>query len=150
MAERRWHWRVRRTIGAPPSAAWRALTGTAAWPKWGPSVFAASGPAFITRESRGTVRPTRFGPKLPWRIDAFVPERFWSWRVAGVPATGHAIAPGPDGTSTLVEFDAPWWAPFYVPVLWWGLRRLARLLEADQAPRPAAASEGTLRTGRGR
>ncbi len=53
-------------------------------------------------------------------------------------ATGHrVIAPGrfPDCTAevTTVEFDAPWWAPFYVPVLWLGARRLAAVATSSGA-----------------
>ncbi len=138
---RRLRWRVRRTVHAPPSEVWRALTCPADWPTWGPTVRAASGPESIALGSRGTVRPV-VGPAVPFRVDAFIPGRFWSWRVAGVSATGHTIAPVQERSghpATEVEFDAPCWAPFYVPILRRGLRRLAALVESGPR-RPSSAA----------
>ncbi len=95
--------------------------------------------------SRGTIAPV-IGPRLHYEITGFEPMRSWTWKVAGVAATGHRIAgrPGPSGTTrrTEVVFDAPWWAPFYLPVLWLGLRRLARLAEIEESTGRPIEPEG--------
>jgi hypothetical protein len=84
-------------------------------------------PPVIDAASRGKVR-TVVGAWLPFSVTAFDPGRSWSWSVAGVPATGHRIAAGPEG-GTRVEFDVPWLAAPYLLVLSVGLRRLRRVAE---------------------
>jgi hypothetical protein len=65
------------------------------------------------------------GPALPFEVTELVPGRRWSWRVARVPATTHAVEPV--GAGTRVTFGVPLWAPAYLAVCALALRRLDRL-----------------------
>jgi len=119
-------------IEASAAVAWRLLTDTEAWPRWGPSVRAVDAPArYIGPGMRGRVR-TALGPWLPFEITRWEPGVRWDWRVAGVPATGHVVTPlGP--ARCRVAFAVPPWAPVYLPVCRAALRRLRdlSLAEAD-------------------
>lgn len=113
-------------IPAPAAVAWRLLTDTEAWPRWGPSVRAVDAPArYIGPGLRGRVR-TAAGLWLPFEITDWEAGARWGWRVASVPATGHIVTSiGPDRCR--VTFAVPSWAPFYVPVCRTALRRLRDL-----------------------
>ena len=117
-----------RDIDAPTSVVWRLLTDTDEWPRWGPSVRAIEAPTrVIGFGTRGRVQ-TATGLWLPFEITAWQPERYWAWRVAGVPATGHRVEPlAPQRCR--VSFSIPRWAPFYRPVCRSALRRIAALAE---------------------
>jgi hypothetical protein len=122
---------VTRRATCPPEVAWTVLTDVATWPRWGPSVTAVrlDGPE-LGPGARGQVR-TPGGLWLPFAITGWEEGRRWDWRVAGVPATGHRVAP--DGAGCRVTFEVPWPAAPYVAVCRMALRRLADLL--DEAPR---------------
>jgi hypothetical protein len=88
---------ITREIDAPAGEAWALLTEVARWPAWGPSVHRVDldgGGTAIRLGSTGRVR-TMVGPALAFVVDAFTDadpvERSWSWRIAGVPATGHRV-----------------------------------------------------------
>ncbi|MDP9982503.1 hypothetical protein J2W14_001891 [Pseudarthrobacter oxydans] len=138
---------VSRRIAAPAEDVWALLTDTGTWPAWGPSITGVepagipagppagpagppAGPASVTAAgglapgSRGRVR-TVLGAALPYTVTAVEPGRYWSWSVAGIPATGHRVIPQDGGC--LVTFTVPWWAPFYLPVCALALRRIERL-----------------------
>lgn len=127
---------VSRRIAAPAEDVWALLTDTGTWPDWGPSITAVepagipagqvSGPASggLAPGSRGRVR-TVLGAALPYTVTAVEPGRYWSWSVAGIPATGHRVVPQDGGC--LVTFTVPWWAPAYLPVCALALRRIERL-----------------------
>ena len=135
---------VSRRIAASAEDVWALLTDTGTWPAWGPSVTGvepagnpagppagpASGPIAETAAgglvpgSHGRVR-TVLGPALPFTVTAYEPGRYWSWSVAGIPATGHRVVPQDGGC--LVTFTVPWWAPAYLPVCAVALRRIERL-----------------------
>lgn len=120
---------VSRRIAAPAEDVWALLTDTGKWPAWGPSITgvepAGTGmPAGLGPGSRGRVR-TVLGAALPYTVTGFEPGRYWSWSVAGVPATGHRVVPQDGGC--LVTFTVPWWAPAYLPVCAVALRRIERL-----------------------
>lgn len=126
---------VSRTIAAPPDELWRLLVEVAAWPQWGPTVARAEltgGATEIRAGSRGRVHPP-VGPALPFEVTELVPGRRWSWRVAGVPATTHAVEPA--GAGTRVTFGVPVWAPAYLAVCALALRRLDRLATGDHTGR---------------
>ena len=120
---------VTRRATCPPEVAWTVLADVATWPRWGPSVTAvrldgcALGPG-----ARGRLRTTG-GLWLPFEITRWEEGRRWDWRVAGVPATGHRVAP--DGDGCLVTFEVPWLAAPYVAVCRIALRRLAEILEQE-------------------
>lgn len=131
-------------VDAPADVAWELLTHVDEWPRWGPTVRRArvdGGADRISGGATGTVW-TSPGPSLPFSIDAWRPDgpvRHWSWRVAGVPATGHTVTERDGGCR--VEFTVPWWAPAYAPVLWLGLRRVRSLAHARRG-RPAPPAGG--------
>lgn len=119
---------VNRVIGATPERAWDVLTDLREWPRWGPTVSRAEMDGeVLTLGSRGRVW-TPVGVPLPFEITEFVPGRSWGWTVAGVPATRHGVDPVPGGAR--IWMSAPWWAPGYLPVLAWALRRIEGLAAA--------------------
>lgn len=125
--------RIDRHIDAPAEAAWRLLTDVSAWPQWGPSVRRAvldGGGTRLTAGARGTVW-TVAGVRMGFAVTEFEPGRRWSWRVAGVPATGHEVAGAPGGCR--VAFEVPWWAGPYVAVCSAALGRIDTLLTAGQS-----------------
>ncbi len=126
--------RVDRHISAPAEAAWQLLTDVEAWPHWGPSVRRAAlegGGTRLTAGARGTVW-TVAGVRMGFTITEFEPGRRWSWRVAGVAATGHEVIDAPDGCR--VAFEVPWWAGAYAAVCSVALARIDTLLAAGQPP----------------
>ena len=113
-------------IHAPAAVAWALLTDTHAWPQWGPSVRAVDAPTrFITAGTRGRVQ-TAVGVWIPFVILDWEEGRYWHWRVAGVPATGHRVTPSA-ANRCAVTFTIPSWAPFYLPVCRAALRAIGRL-----------------------
>ena len=117
-------------IPVPAAVAWRLLTDTEAWPRWGPSVRAVDAPArHVGPGMRGRGRST-LGPWLRFEITRWQAGVRWVWRVAGVAASGHVVEPiGP--ARCRVAFVVPPWAPFYVPVCRAALRRLHDLALAE-------------------
>jgi len=124
---------VTATINAPAAFAWALLTDTHAWPQWGPSLRAVDAPQrFITAGTRGRVQ-TAPGLWLPFEITDWEEGSRWCWTVAGIPATGHLVAPtGPD--TCRITFTIPAWAPCYVPVCRIALGRLAALARSAIPP----------------
>ena len=122
--------RVERSVvvESPAERVWNLLIDFSEWPKWGPSIRSVSALADQAGPGvTGHVR-TRIGVSLPFRITGWAPGRFWSWRVAGIAATGHRVEPlGP--AVTRVTFTVPWVAAPYATVLAVGLDRLKRLAE---------------------
>lgn len=118
-------WTVRRRLDASPDVVWRLLTDVDAWPVWGPTVARARiDGGQVVQGARGTVW-TPLGVPLPFVIDDVDPEHRWSWTVAGVPATSHAVEPVLGGC--VASMSAPLWAPGYLPVLDVALRRIERM-----------------------
>lgn len=78
----------------------------------------------IDAGSRGRIR-TPIGGRIPFVIQDCEPYR-WTWTVAGIRATGHRVEPVGPGRSR-VAFEIPVWAPWYGPVVWVALRRIARI-----------------------
>jgi hypothetical protein len=123
-------------VEASPDVVWDLLVRVSEWPRWGPTVREATvddGASQIHPGATGRVR-TAAGFWVPfrveeWRVDPSV--RHWSWRVAGVPATGHTVTSQQLGCR--VEMSAPVWAVGYTPVLLLGLRRIRALAEARPA-----------------
>jgi hypothetical protein len=107
-----------REFARDPATAWDRLVDTAAWPEWGPSVAAVDcDDRRVRAGSTGRVRVARLGAWVPFRVTAREWDGSrgrWTWRVAGVPATGHAVAPTDRGCR--VSFEAPLAAAPYLPV----------------------------------
>jgi uncharacterized protein YndB with AHSA1/START domain len=115
-----------RRMDASPATAWRALSEPALWPSWGPAVTDVECEDQQLRTgTTGRVR-TPVGAWVPFTVTHVDPGHRWTWRVAGVPATGHRVEPGPDGC--LIVFELPTWAFGYLPVCELALRRLERML----------------------
>jgi hypothetical protein len=127
---------VSRSVAAPAEVAWRVLTDTERWPEWGPSVAAVEcADRFVTAGSRGYVRPPgpgsllgrgsgSMGPRIPFRIVDCENHR-WTWRVAGIPATGHRVEE--EGETCRVAIEVPMLAVGYVPVCRRALGEIARI-----------------------
>ena len=125
---------VAREIEAPAERLWALLADPQRWVDWGPSVReveAGAGP--VEPGKRGRVR-TAVGVWLPFEITAVDAGRSWSWRVAGVEATGHRVEPL-GATRCRVVFVVPGWAFPYGLVCRVALDRLARLAADPAGPR---------------
>lgn len=140
---------VGREVAAAPAAAWRLLADTRMWPMWGPTVRRvelsaspegerdgdgdkdgnedADSAHLVARGRRGRV-VTPFGLALPFVITHVEAGHRWSWRVAGVPATGHRVEPTRNGCR--VVFEVPTLLPAYVIVCRLALHRIEHLLVA--------------------
>lgn len=117
---------VARVVDAPPEAVWDLLIDTRRWPEWGPSITGVEcADRRIEEGSTGRVR-TIGGLWIPFEVTAC--ERYgWTWRVAGIPATGHRVEPLTEGCR--VAFEVPVLATPYVPVCRIALSRIAALAE---------------------
>ena len=113
---------VTRRIGAPTAAVWEQLAHTRNWPAWGPTVRAVDPADEVVRPGlRGTVT-TPIGLSMPFEVTDVEAGRRWHWRVGGVPATDHLVAPDGDGCRATIRIPA--WAPFYAPVCHLALARI--------------------------
>lgn len=119
---------VTRTVAAPAARAWNLLREADRWPEWGPSVAAVDCPVRrVERGAEGRVRVAGLGVWVPFRVTACEEYR-WTWRVAGVLATGHRVDPRGEHRSTVAVEVPPAAAP-YVPVCRRALARFAALVE---------------------
>ncbi|ORA09579.1 polyketide cyclase [Mycobacterium arosiense ATCC BAA-1401 = DSM 45069] len=115
-------------IAADPSAVWELLVDLDAWPKWGPTIRGGRLDAPHTElglHATGMVQ-TSLLVSVPFVITEFDPGRSWAWRVAGVPATRHRVAPVPGGARA--SMDVPWWAAPYLTICSIALRRIDAML----------------------
>ncbi len=120
---------VAATFDAPVAAAWRLLTDTRAWPQWGPTVTAVdTEPPVIGPDSTGRLR-TPVGLWLPFAITSFESGSRWTWRVAGIPATGHRVEA--TGRGCRIVFEVPLLTAPYATVCRSALRRLGDLLAGE-------------------
>lgn len=118
---------VGQVINAAAGEVWELITDTARWPEWGPSVRAVDcEERYIRSGSRGRVQ-TSLGPWVSFQITEFQQERYWSWRVAGLPATGHRIRPLDECRSFLI-FEVPVAASPYAVVCKLALSRISSLV----------------------
>jgi len=119
---------VSRSVAASPDAAWKLVSSTGSWTRWGPSVTAVQPASAVVSEGMiGRVR-TPLGLWFPFRITRVEPHHSWSWSVLGVPATTHQVDPVPGGCR--VTFGVPLPAFPYLLVCRLALRRIASALEA--------------------
>jgi uncharacterized protein YndB with AHSA1/START domain len=122
---------VSRVVDADPARAWRLLCDAARWPEWSPSVRGvATSDRHVVAGTSGRLRLAGVPVAVPFRVDA-VGDRRWTWRVAGVPATGHAVTDAGDGGAR-VAVEVPPLAAAYVPACVVALRRFARLVERPE------------------
>ncbi|MEZ5583478.1 MAG: SRPBCC family protein [Candidatus Competibacteraceae bacterium] len=124
--------RVEQVIDAPPDTVWTLLTDTHRWPQWGPSVRAVQcAERYIGGGSSGRVLTT-LGFWAPFVITDFDEARYWSWRVFGIPATGHQVNPLGENRCRLV-FEIPIVAAPYAAVCKVAMQRIAQLSQVDRA-----------------
>ena len=119
-------------IDAPAEALWELLTDVESWPGWGPTVQrAVLQGAELEDGATGTVT-TILGVQLGFEITDDQEGLRWSWRVAGVPATGHMVESiGADRCR--VSFGVAWPALPYLAVCQVALRRLDKLAQQTRA-----------------
>ena len=119
---------VSRLFRSPCSQIWQMLTDTAIWPQWGPSLEAVEcSDRFIRQGTEGKVK-TAVGICVPFIITAYEEGRFWAWKVAGVPATGHRVESQEEGLCKLT-FEVPLLAAPYGYICKIALDRIAGILD---------------------
>ena len=119
---------VSREISAPCEDAWDLLTDTRKWSSWGPSVRQVEcSRRYIGPGVTGRVK-TPFGVWLPFTVSEYRHPLRWSWRVGGLPATGHRVEKGAGGGCRVV-FEVPCLAFPYGLVCLVAAGRIARILE---------------------
>ena len=117
-------------IAAPARQVWTLLTDTHAWSSWGPSVRDVEcDERFIGANSRGRVQ-TAIGIWLPFEVTALDPGEYWSWKVAGIPATGHRVTALGDDRCQL-SFEVPTLAAPYLAVCGVANRRIREMAECS-------------------
>lgn len=119
-----------RDIRAPAEEVWSLITEFGLWPEWGPTVKTVRSTQEAVAPAVEGIVVTPLGLALPFVITEFQPGVSWSWRVAGVTATGHRVIPTGEETCRL-EFSVPWPFALYAVVLYVGLSRVKRLAEAQ-------------------
>lgn len=127
------HVRAAIDIEVPGEVVWAIITEFEQWPVWGPTVRSVAADELRVAAGIAGKVQTSVGVWLRFEITEVDPGRAWGWKVAGIPATGHAVTPtGP--SSCRLEFSVPWLAAPYVAVLRIGLRRVKRLAETAADP----------------
>ncbi len=120
--------KVHRDIRSSCEQLWSLITDTTQWPLWGPSVTGVKcRDRYIRAGSEGEVK-TVAGLWMTFRITAYEEKKYWSWRVSGIPATGHRVEPLGLDLCRLV-FEVPLLASAYAPVCVLALKRIADILE---------------------
>ena len=105
------------------------LTDTTKWRLWGPTVRSVTcSDRYIHKGSTGKVC-TPLGLWVPFLITEYEHENFWTWKVAGLRATGHRLIPF-NTNSCIVAFELPLSWLLYVIVCRVALKRMSKLLEA--------------------
>ncbi|GJQ59414.1 MAG: SRPBCC family protein [Candidatus Scalindua sp. AMX11] len=119
---------VYRDMDVSSETVWDIITDTARWIEWGPSIMAVEcQDRYIQKRSRGRVQ-TAIGLWVHYEITAFDEGKYWSWRVFGIPATGHRVVPQGDDICRLI-FEMPFLAAPYAYVCKIALKRIARIVE---------------------
>lgn len=115
-------------VNASAEAVWRILTDTAQWVHWGPSIRGVQcSERHIKQGSRGRAQ-TALGFWVSFEVTDYVHERYWSWRVSGIRATGHRIEPLADDMCRLA-FEVPVFAMPYVALCAIAVRRISWIAE---------------------
>lgn len=115
-------------INAPCSRVWDLIIDTSRWTEWGPSVSGVEcRQRYIQMGTTGKIQ-TAAGFWVTFEITRFEKERSWSWRVSGIPATGHRIESLGDD-KCLLTFEVPLVAAPYAAVCRTALKRIHKILE---------------------
>ena len=130
---------VSKLIHAPIEVVWEVLIDTRQWPIWGPSVKAVScSQRYITAGLQGQLK-TVVGLWTNFEITDFEPQRYWHWKVAGIPATGHRLEKRGESSCELI-FEMPFVALPYALICRQAANRIAKLAE-QAADRPQERTE---------
>jgi len=122
---------IRHVINSPPQQVWNVLIDTRQWPVWGPSVRAVKSPQqYIDAGLKGRLQ-TVIGFWVPFEITDFEPLHFWSWKVAGIPATGHRLEIIDDNRCELI-FEMPALALPYALICRQAARRIGGLAQSER------------------
>jgi hypothetical protein len=114
-------------VDAPCNEVWRVMTDTSLWPRWGPSIRNVECPdKHIKRGSTGRIQLFS-GLWIKFVVTDLEEERYWTWRILGVPATGHRVEP--IGTNRCrAGFEIPIFAAPYLMVCKVALNRIGKLV----------------------
>ncbi len=117
---------VVKVINAPVERVWDILTDTRQWPVWGPSVRRVESPQrYIDSGLQGRLK-TAVGVWVTFEITHCEAPVSWSWKVAGVAATGHRLKKLSENSCELI-FELPFLAFPYALVCRKAASRIARL-----------------------
>lgn len=120
---------VSRVIHTSPENLWDLLTDTTRWTQWGPSINTVQCEhRYIRAGSTGRIR-TILGFWAPFIITDWAHQKYWSWRVFNIRATGHRIETI-DANCCRLVFEVPFWAAPYVFVCKLAADRIARCIQA--------------------
>ena len=116
------------TLSFPPQDVWNILTDISRWTEWGPSIISVDCvDRYIRKGTRGRVK-VHFGMWVPFVITDFHEQRYWSWNIWGIRATGHRIEPV-DESSCNLFFEVPAIAVPYLFICWIAIKRIKAILE---------------------
>jgi hypothetical protein len=122
---------VNRSFHSSCNTIWELLTDTDTWPQWGPSVSAVECEnRFIRKGTIGKVK-TAVGIWLPFIVTGYEDGYFWSWDVAGIPATGHRVEPLED-EHCLLTFEIPLLTAPYAYICKIALDRIAGIIDESK------------------
>lgn len=115
---------VSRQIDASLDRVWDLFIDTQQWPRWGPSITTVE--CRDRRISEGTTGRIRTvgGLRVSFVVTSCADHR-WTWRVAGIPATGHRVERVDGGCRA--AFEIPLLAAPYAAVCRRALRNIDAL-----------------------
>jgi len=121
---------ISKIVNASAEVVWRILTDTVQWMHWGPSIRDVKcSERQIKQGSKGRVQ-TAPGFWLSFEVTDYVHDRYWSWRVSGIRATGNRIEPLAEKMCRLA-FEMPAFAMPCVGICAIAVRRIAWIAELD-------------------
>lgn len=120
------HIEISRIINTSSQIVWDLITDTSRWVLWGPSVRAVEcRDLYIRKGSQGRLK-TLIGLWVSFVVTDYEHGKYWSWRVAGIPATGHRVDTKGKETCALV-FEVPLVLAPYILICKIALDRIASI-----------------------
>ncbi len=122
---------IARRVDAGPERVWAILRDTERWPEWGPSVAAVeASERHVVAGTTGRIEVAHLGVWLPFEVTGCA-DRRWTWRVAGVRATGHRVEAVAGSHGSVVGIEVPPIAAPYVLVCRCAVDRIADLAQSE-------------------
>jgi len=119
---------IGKTLNVPSQLVWNLITDTSRWPEWGPSIIAVdSVDRYISKGTRGRVK-VRSGIWMPFVINDFHEQEYWSWNIWGIRATGHRVE-ALGANSCNIFFEVPSLAAPYLFICWLAVKRIEAILQ---------------------